>query len=67
MILVAPVWPQEEWFANLLSLIVEIPSRLPMLWTWPVQPHIQKSHRGLEWLWLQAETYLAIHVKDRLF
>ena len=32
MILVAPLWPQEEWFANLLALLVEVPLELPIPW-----------------------------------
>ena len=47
MILLAPQ-PQKEWFANLLSLLVDITLKLPMPWNLLVLPHIQKFHRTLE-------------------
>ena len=47
LVVVAPCWPQKMWFAGLLSLLVEKPLELPLLWNLLVQPHIRKFHRGL--------------------
>ena len=38
MILVASLWPQKEWFADALVLLVEERLELPMLWNLLVQP-----------------------------
>ena len=48
MILIAPFWPQKEWFATLLSLLLDVPFELPMPWNFLVQPCTGKFHRGLE-------------------
>ena len=50
MIVVAPLWPQKEWFID-PSLLMDIPLEL---WNLLVQPHIQKFHRGLESLYVHA-------------
>ena len=42
MILVAPLWPQKEWFIDLLALLVEEPLELPMPWKLLVQPYMRK-------------------------
>ena len=52
MILVAPLWPQKEWFVDLLALPMEEPLELSMLWNLLIQPHTRKFHRGLESLHL---------------
>ena len=43
-VLVAPLWPRKEWFADLLSLLVDRPVELPQVWNFLVQPHIRKFH-----------------------
>ena len=45
MILVAPQWPQKEWFSDLLALMVEVPLELSMLGNLLMQPHIGKFHK----------------------
>ena len=53
MVLVAPLWPQKEWFAQLVFLVEE-PLGLPMLWNLLVQPHVRKFQRGLQKLQLNT-------------
>ena len=48
LLLVAPLWPQKEWFVDLLDLLVTEPLELPRVWNLLVQSHIRKYHRGLE-------------------
>ena len=48
LVLVALCWPQKDWFADLLSLLVDEPLELSQVWNLLVQPHVQKFHRGLE-------------------
>ena len=38
----------EEWFVDLLSLLIDEPLELPQVWNLLVQPHVLKFHRGLE-------------------
>ena len=52
LLLVAPLWPQKEWFVDLLDLLVAEPLELPRVWNLLVQSHIRKYHRGLETLQL---------------
>ena len=54
MILVALLWPHEEWYADLLSLLVAQPLGLPQ---WPrllKQPLCSKFHTGVRVLNLHA-------------
>ena len=46
-VLVAPLWPQKEWFACLLSMLIDEPFELPQVWNLLVQPHMRMFHRGL--------------------
>ena len=48
LVLIAPLWPQKEWFADLLALLVVEPLELPRVWNLLVQPHVRKYYRGLE-------------------
>ena len=43
MNLVASLWPRKEWFADLLSLLVDIPLELPMPWNLLVHPRAEVS------------------------
>ena len=43
----ASAWPQ-EWFRDILSLLVEEPSGLRMFWNLLVQPQVRKFHQSLE-------------------
>ncbi len=44
VILVAPAWPNQEWFPDLLSLIVDTPLQLPQWEKLLKQPHRQLFH-----------------------
>ena len=46
LVLVAPFWPQKEWFSYVLALLAEEPLEHPLLWNLLVKPHIRKFHRG---------------------
>ena len=37
------VWPQKEWFADLLDLLVAKPLELPRVWNLLMQPHVRKA------------------------
>ncbi|XP_045104415.1 uncharacterized protein LOC123499948 [Portunus trituberculatus] len=52
LILIAPYWPQKEWFPDLLAASVEPPRRLPLRKDLLRQPHIHKFHTGLPGLQL---------------
>lgn len=54
MTLVAPCWPQKEWFPDLLSLLVDLPRSLP---TWDKllrQPRSNRFHLNVKSLNLHA-------------
>ena len=55
-LVVAPLWPQKEWFADLLDFLIAEPLELPRIWNLLVQLHIRKYHRGLKTLRLQARS-----------
>ena len=52
LILIAPYWPQREWFPDLLAASVEPPRRLPLRRDLLTQPHIHRFHLGLRELQL---------------
>ena len=54
LVLETPLWPQNECFTDLLSLLVDEPLELPQVWNLLVQPNVRKFHRGLGTLHLHA-------------
>ena len=42
------LWPEEERFPDLLSLLLEHTLQLPLFWNLLVHPHYQKFLQGLE-------------------
>ena len=54
MTLVAPFWPDKEWFAYLLLLLTQPPLALPSWDTLLRQPHCNLFHQGLHTLNLHA-------------
>ena len=44
MLLVAPLWPQQPWFAELLHLLVDHPRELPLWRSLLKQPHLDRFH-----------------------
>ena len=54
LFLIAPCWPQQEWFPDLLDLLTALPLELP--W-WPrllKQPHLDRFHGNVPGLALHA-------------
>ena len=52
--LIAPFWPQREWFPDLLDLLVEPSLELPLRWDLLRQPHVRRFHQNLPVLSLHA-------------
>ena len=51
---IAPFWPQREWFPDLLDLLVDVPLTLPERPDLLRQPHFHRFHLGLHGLRLHA-------------
>jgi len=45
LILIAPNWPQQEWFVDLLTLVVDYPRKLPDWKKLLKQPHLNRFHQ----------------------
>ena len=54
MTLVAPLWPEKEWFADLLLLLTQPPLTLPWWDSLLRQPHCNLFHQGVHELNLHA-------------
>ncbi len=54
MILVAPKWPNQSWYARLLELLVDLPLVLPLREDLLFQPHNHQRHRSLPAVCLHA-------------
>ena len=52
--LIAPFWPQKEWFPDLLELLSDIPIELPKRQDLLRQPHFHRFHENLQMLRLTA-------------
>ena len=52
--LIAPFWPQREWFPDLLELLSDIPIELPKRQDLLRQPHFHRFHENLQMLRLTA-------------
>ena len=52
--LIAPFWPQREWFPDLLELLSDIPIELPKRRDLLRQPHFHRFHENLPMLRLTA-------------
>ena len=52
--LIAPMWPQKEWFPDLLQVLLEPPLKLPARQDLLRQPHFHRFHLGLDSLQLHA-------------
>ena len=48
--LIAPFWPQREWFPDLLELLSDIPIELPKRRDLLRQPHFHRFHENLQML-----------------
>jgi hypothetical protein len=54
LILVAPKWPNQSWYARLLDLLVDFPLRLPLREDLLFQPHNKLRHQSLPAVCLHA-------------
>ena len=52
--LIAPFWPQRDWFPDLLELLSDLPIALPSRKDLLRQPHFQRFHQNLPMLQLTA-------------
>ena len=67
MTLVAPLWPEKEWFADLLLLLTQPPLALPWWDSLPRQPHCNLFHQGVHELNLHAWRLSTIISESRAF
>ena len=54
MILIAPKWPNQSWYARLIELLVDFPSVLPLRKDLLTQPHNHLRHQSLQAVRLHA-------------
>ena len=54
MILIAPKWPNQSWYARLMELLVAFPLALPQREDLLTQPHNHRRHQSLQAVCLHA-------------
>ena len=67
MTLVAPLWPEKEWFADLLLLLAQPPLALPWWDSLLRQPHCNLFHQGVHALNLHAWRLSGVTSESRAF
>ena len=67
MTLVAPIWPEKEWFADLLVLLTQPPLALPWWDSLLRQPHCNLFHQGVHALNLHAWRLSSVISESRAF
>ena len=67
MTLVAPLWPEKEWFADLLLLLIQPPLALPCWDKLLRQPHCSLFHQGVHALNLHAWRLSSDTTESRAF
>ena len=67
MTLVAPFWPEKEWFADLLLLLTQPPLALPWWDSLLRQPHCNLFHQGVHSLNLHVWRDSSVTSKSRAF
>ena len=67
MTLVAPLWPEKEWFADLLLLLTQPPLALPWWDSLLRQPHCNLFHQGVHSLNLHAWRLSRVISESRAF
>ena len=67
MTLVAPLWPEKEWFADLLLLLTQPPVTLPWWDSLLRQPHCNLFHQGVHALNLHAWRLSSVTSKSWAF
>ena len=67
MTLIAPLWPEKSWFADLLLLLTQPPLTLP-LWDHLLrQPHFHRFHGGVHTLNLHVWRLSSVSSKSQAF
>ena len=64
---VAPLWPEKEWFADLLLLLTQPPVTLPWWDSLLRQPHCNLFHQGVHALNLHAWRLSSVTSESRAF
>ena len=67
MTLIAPLWPEKEWFADLLLLLTQPPMALPCWDKLLRQPHCNLFHQGIHALNLHAWRLSSDTTESRAF
>ena len=67
MTLVTPLWPEKEWFTDLLLLLIQPPLALPWWDSLLRQPHCNLFHQGIHALNLQTRRVSSITSESRAF
>ena len=67
MTLVAPLWPEKEWFADLLLLLTQPPLALPCWDSLLRQPHCGLFHQGVHTLNLHVWRLSSVTSESRAF
>ena len=67
MTLVALLWPEKEWFADLLLLLTQPPLTLPWWDSLLRQPHCNLFHQGVHALKLHAWRLSSVTTESRAF
>ena len=67
MTLVAPLWPEKVWFAELLPLLTQPPLALPLWDRLLRQPHFHRFHGGVHALNLHAWWFSSVSSESRAF
>ena len=67
MTLVAPLWPEKEWFADLLLLLTQPPLALPWWDSLLRQPHCNLFHQGVHALNLHAWRLSSVTSESQAF
>ena len=67
MTLVTPLWPEKEWFADLLLLLTQPPLALPWWYRLLWQPHFNRFHQGVHALNLHVWRDSSFSSESRAF
>ena len=67
MTLVAPLWPEKEWFAELLLVLTQPPLALPWWDSLLQQPHCNFFHQGVHELNLHTWRLSSVTSESRVF
>lgn len=67
VILIAPCWPQQQWFPDLLELLIDHPRRLPLWRNLLIQTHSKQRSTQLQILQLHAWRLSSVYSEQEAF